>query len=276
MHNVHHGGGAPMNGNGDHATIGGCELYLADCRDVLPLVDGMNAVITDPPYEVEAHAKGRRFSGRQADGFRSVEYGALDFAPMTDDLRAEVSRLCVARCSGWLLAFCQAEAVGAWRDCLADAGASYRRSMIWVKPDGAPQFTGDRPGMGYESIVASWCGPGKSAWNGGGRHGVFHHPSRDANEPRQHPTQKPVALMRELVQLVSDPGDLVLDPFMGSGTTGVACVQLGRRFIGIEIDERHFNTACRRISEACRQGDLFPPEITPRQLAFPKIPAGRG
>ncbi|WP_322788546.1 site-specific DNA-methyltransferase [Paraburkholderia oxyphila] len=77
-----------------------------------------------------------------------------------------------------------------------------------------------------------------------------------APRDRVHVTQKPLPLMRELLRIVP-PGATVLDPFMGSGTTGVACVQTGRRFVGIELDPVHFECACERISNAHRQGALF-------------------
>ncbi len=72
-----------------------------------------------------------------------------------------------------------------------------------------------------------------------------------------HPTAKPIEWMERLVNIASLPGETILDPFMGSGTTGVACAKLGRRFIGIEIDPGYFEIACRRIDEAYRQRDLF-------------------
>lgn len=237
-------------------VIGAARLYLGDCLDVMPQCARVQHVITDPPYEAEAHAKGRRLLGEQKDGRRTVEMAALDFNAISELERTEASAKMVALCSGWLLTFCQAEAVAAWRDAHAAAGARYMRAMVWVKPDGAPQFTGDRPGMGYESIVASWCGGGRSAWNGGGRRGVFTHPHRDSNQPKDHMTQKPIRLMRELVGLFTSPGDAVLDPYMGSGTTGVACIECGREFVGIERDVRHFDTACRRIEQAYKQLSL--------------------
>lgn len=89
-------------------------------------------------------------------------------------------------------------------------------------------------------------------------------PPRD----RCHPNEKPVEMVAHFLNLHSYPGDTVLDPFMGSGTTGVAALRLGRRFIGVELDPAHFETACRRISEA-QDGDMFvapPPE--PRQEAM--------
>jgi len=239
--------------------IGNALLYCGDCMDILPTLEdkSVHAVITDPPYEQEAHTNGRRLRGKQISGARTLEYGALDFDRLTNQLRDDVSKEMVRACSGWLLTFCQAEAVALWRDSHQTAGAKYKRSMVWVKPDGAPQFTGDRPGMGYESVVASWCVGGRSTWNGGGKRGVFIIPNRDSNHPKFHPTQKPIRLMNELVTLFSDEDEIVLDPFMGGGTTGVACANHDRNFIGIEKDPKYFDAACERISYAHSQGKLF-------------------
>ncbi|WP_428414438.1 DNA-methyltransferase [Methylibium sp.] len=245
----------------ERVVIGNATLYLGDCIETMyggdmPLV---HHVITDPPYEAEAHTKGRRLLGKQESGERTVEYGELDFAPMTEVVRDESTRMAVSLSQGWILTFCQAEAVERWRRAHEQAKATYKRAMVWIKPDGAPQFTGDRPGMGYESIVASWCGKGRSRWNGGGRHGVFSFPQRDNNHPKEHMTQKPLALMSELVGLFSNPGERILDPFMGSGTTGIAAVLAGRQFIGIEREPRYFGIACERISRALAQGQMFDP-----------------
>ncbi|MEJ7807169.1 MAG: DNA methyltransferase, partial [Telluria sp.] len=114
-----------------------------------------------------------------------------------------------------------AEAVAAWSKARECPGANYKRAMAWIRPDGAPQFTRDRPGMGYES---SWCGRGRSRWNGGGRHGIFTHAGRDSNHPKQHMPQKSIALMVELTQLITSAGTFILDPFMGSGTIAKAAI----------------------------------------------------
>ena len=84
---------------------------------------------------------------------------------------------------------------------------------------------------------------------------------------KQHPTQKPVALMQWCLGFLPD-AKTILDPFMGSGTTGVACVKLGRKFTGIELDSDYFDIACKRIEEAYRQPDMFiaPPEPNPEQM----------
>ena len=245
--------------------IGDATLFLGDCREVLPLVGIVDHIIMDPPYEAEAHAAGRRLLSHTKTTRRSIVEAPLDFAAITDDVRAFVCEFAARTCSGWALAFCQAEAIAAWRAAFEDSGASWRRAMVWVKPDSSPQLSGDRPAQGFESIAAAWYGEGRSAWNGGGARGVFtvgkHDPGVGHGGPgNEHPTQKPIALMDTLVSLFSQPLEIVCDPFMGSGTTGVACVRNGRRFIGVEADQRYFDLACRRIEEAHRQPRLFKDE----------------
>ncbi len=117
-----------------------------------------------------------------------------------------------------------------------------------------PQLTGDRPAMGYESLVAAHA-PGKSRWNGGGQHGVFV-VNKGGDERAGHPTQKPLALMEKLVRLFTDPGDTILDPFAGSGTTGVAALRMGRRFVGWERDPKYHAIALKRLTAAREQLEL--------------------
>jgi hypothetical protein len=147
------------------------------------------------------------------------------------------------------------EASGTYQDLL---GKKYRRTCTWVKVDGAPQLTGDRPAQGTEHLVCAWARPGRSRWNGGGKHGVYYHRVRDGH-PRLHPTQKPVPLLKDLLQDFTQPGDVILDPFMGSGSVGIACLDMdmGRRYIGIEIDPARFHVARHRLEQWARQGRLF-------------------
>lgn len=241
--------------------IGDATLYCGDCLEILPLQ--VDHVITDPPFDAEAHTQQRRALGRgAADGRRDIENCALPFAALTIGQRSISASRIVASSNGWALIFCQAESVGLWRDAIELGDGKWRRAMVWIKPDGMPQFSGDRPGMGYESIAAAWCGSGASVWNGGGKHGVFIVPKHDSGNghggaSNDHPTQKPSRLMRDLVGLFSNVGQTILDPFMGSGTTGVACANLGRKFIGIEIERKYFDIACERIDNAYRQARLF-------------------
>jgi DNA modification methylase len=249
-------------------VIGDATLYLGDCRDILPMVRA-DHVLTDPPYEAEAHGEGRRLLGRTAElkdaRVREIEAAPLDFDAMTPELRAHVCAWAADSCSGWMLAFCQAEAVATWREAMEAAGAKWRRAMVWVKPDSSPQLSGDRPAQGFESIALAWCGTGPSRWNGGGKRGVFTYGKHDpgmghGGGANEHPTQKPRLLMADLVALFTNPGELIADPFMGSGTTGIAAIQAGRRFVGIEKSPHHFAVACRRIADAWSQRPLFDAE----------------
>ncbi len=242
---------------------GAWELRLGDClgptSGMASLPDkSIDHCITDPPYEAEAHTLQRRVKPagwRQSDG-AVTEVEALDFEPIKESDRLIVSAQVARSARRWILVFCQAEAVAAWRESLVGAGAVYKRACVWVKPDGMPQLTGDRPAMGYESIVAAHA-PGRSSWNGGGQHGVWNVPKNDTLASASgHPTQKPLALMEKLVRLFTDPGDLILDPFAGSGTTGVAAIRLGRRFIGWERDPKYHAIACKRLAAAREQLEL--------------------
>jgi site-specific DNA-methyltransferase (adenine-specific) len=243
--------------------IGNATLILGDCLEVLPTLPGhVQAVITDPPFEADAHTLQRRVLGKGITRSRDLDNQPLPFPPLTPEQRDGLADWAARRCHGWFLAFCQTEGVGAWRAALEAFGAKWRRTGIWVKPDGSPQLSGDRPAQGHEAIAMAWCGDGRSIWNGGGKRGVFTFCKHDGGTghggaPKDHPTQKPLALMEELVSLFTQPGDIVCDPFMGSGTTGVACANQGRAFVGIETNDEYFAIAVRRIRAAYAQQRLF-------------------
>ncbi|MFK3663965.1 DNA-methyltransferase [Ochrobactrum teleogrylli] len=233
--------------------IGDAVLYNGDCLEVMASLEKVDHVIGDPPYEKEAHRSMRRTQ-------KSIKTGVnadLDFSAITESLRDNVSIAAHRLSRGWILFFCQAEAVGIWRDSLEAAGSKYKRSMIWVKPDSTPQLNGQMPAMGYESMPLSWSGEGHSRWNAGGKRGVYTHLTNQRDRDGRHPTEKPIPLMTELLADFTSQGQTILDPFMGSGTTGVACARMGRRFIGIELDSNYFDVACERIEKAYAQGDMF-------------------
>jgi site-specific DNA-methyltransferase (adenine-specific) len=228
------------------------DLREGECLAGLALLEdaSVDVVITDPPYEAEAHTSQRLVA--RAGGKLEVE--PLTFPPITEEQRTESARQMARVARRWILVFCQLEGAMKWRAALEDAGAVYKRTCLWVKPDGKPQYSGDRPGIGYESIVACHA-PGRSTWNGGGSHGVF--VVNKSGDPRTgHQTQKPLALMELLVRLFSDKGELILDPFAGSGTTGVAAIRQGRRFLGWELNGEYVAIARKRLAVAREQLQL--------------------
>lgn len=218
-------------------------------------------VICDPPYEAEAHNLQRRTKDAKngnAGGHDGRVAGvfAVSFEPITEAVRDAVCREAARVVRRWAIFFCQSEAVAAWRASLSVAGLGWKRAAIWVKPDAQPQLTGDKPGVGYESIAIAHPA-GRSRWNGGGRVGVYvFNKNADDKQRFGHPTQKPLALMEQLVRDFTDPGELVCDPFAGSGTTGVACKRLGRNFIGWEKDPKFHAAAVKRIDAAREQFQL--------------------
>jgi site-specific DNA-methyltransferase (adenine-specific) len=237
--------------------IGDCTLYLGDCREILPTLGPVDAVVTDPPYEAVMQNKWGVLSKQSPSShvrFESLGFAAIDH--MRDDVAAAVKGVC----EGWGVFFCMAEGVRAWRDSIEATGAKYKRAMVWVKPDAMPQFNGQGPSVGHEMMVSAWYGKGHSKWNGGGKPGTFIY-SKNAPGGAEHPTQKPVALLVWCIQQARVPaGGLILDPYMGSGTTGVAAVRMGHRFCGIEIEPRYFDTACRRIAAELARPRLPLPE----------------
>jgi site-specific DNA-methyltransferase (adenine-specific) len=239
---------------GEQVPGDGVRLFHADCRDIIPMLGLVDHVICDPPYEKHTHKAKQNTRRIRSDG-RAVS-PALNFASI-EGVREEITAPLVNLCNGWFIAFCTPEGVAPWRDSIEATGARYKRACIWVKPDSAPQFNGQGPAMGAECFVTAWCGSGVSAWNGGGGRNVFTHLTNSSDRHGEHPTEKPLSLMMEIVNKFTNPGDLILDPYMGSGSTGVAAVRLGRSFIGIEQDTRFFTIASERISDALSRPDLF-------------------
>jgi DNA modification methylase len=219
-------------------TIGNATLYLADCMDVLPTFGKVDAVITDPPYgEVN----------RKSSGLRNLDVGCADIVTFDEaELAGHLSRL-----SDTVYIWCGTEQVSAYRAELVALGMS-TRVCVWEKTNPSPMngqhlwlssielcVFGRRKGAKFNEFCAS------PVW-------------RMATEPKEfHPTAKPIGLMERQVSASTAFGDTVLDPFMGSGTTGIAAVNLGRKFIGIEREDKYFDIACERIENAQRQASLF-------------------
>ena len=244
-------------------TIGDAGLYRGDCLEVFKFLPehSVDLIWTDPPYgnsnnvndlnSARAKVQGRAVKPIANDGLpemKVVVEGMLLAA--VGLLKADYNGVCVC-CSGG------GGAKGplfAWLANRLDCqGLQFFHSVIWNKIN---------PGLGWryrrqhEMVMVAhtkgarilWRDPKQAAGN------VM---SYTAPHRRAHPNEKPLALVRKFLELHASPGDLVLDPFMGSGTTGVAALELGLKFVGVELDPEHFDVACGRIGRAADQGQLF-------------------
>jgi len=207
-------------------------------------------MITDPPYSEHVHACSMR--GAALRGGAIAQRRVFGFDSLADETMLAVAAWAAQHVPRWSAVFSDLESCHLWRAAFERFGLEYIRTGAWVKTNAAPQFTGDRPAVGFEAITFAHP-PGKKRWNGGGKPAIWTTPvviSRDGvGEERQHTAQKPLRLMTSLVGWFSDVGEVIVDPFMGSGTTLRAAKDLGRRAIGIDIDERCCEIAVRRLAQ---------------------------
>lgn len=236
-------------------TIGLATLYLGDCLEVMPTIGRVDHIIADPPYEAIMHASKSGMKGLvRPDG--SHHWKPLDFESI-DGIRDDFITVSATICDGWFIAFCTSEGVAKWADPINVSPMKYKRACVWIKPDSTPQLNGQGPAQGAEHFVCAWAGTGHSRWNAGGKRGVYTHLVNNPERTGKHPTEKPRRLMSEIIADFTNRDQLICDPFMGSGTTGVAAVMAKRRFIGIERDPKYFDLACHRLEQAQRQDVLF-------------------
>lgn len=237
-------------------TIGDATLYLGDAREIIPGLPAIDAVVTDPPYGIGAKlgmGGGRKGSGGMWKGRRIA--GDKDVT-----VRDEVLR---AICSPFA-AFAKVNTAPA---------PGTRTTVIWDK--GEHTGAGDLALPWKPSFELVFIGGDGWAWprrlGGIVRVNAVAGCVAERNDGhRHHPFEKPVAIMRHFCERA--PGGLILDPFMGSGTTGIAAIEIGRKFVGIEIEPEYFETACRRIEDAARRPTLFaerPPE--PKQESWDEM-----
>jgi site-specific DNA-methyltransferase (adenine-specific) len=238
----------------EREQIGACTLLLGDCREVLPTLDDVDAVITDPPYGVELTAK-------------VTKHNRITASTTYADTLAHMEAL-IPSFMAWTLRHSRRAVITPGIRLLFAYPPPVSLGCIFC-PNGAGR---DRWGFGCFTPIL-YYGPCPYLTTGtGSRPNSFasSHPGMHVTKEQwDHPCPKPISWMRWLVVRGSLPGETVCDPFLGSGTTGVACVQLGRAFVGVEIERRYFDIACQRIEEAYAQPDLFVPQpVRPQQQAL--------
>jgi site-specific DNA-methyltransferase (adenine-specific) len=222
-------------------------LILGDCLEVMKTLPdkSVDAVITDPPYGIAFQSAWRIDKNEWRPKI------ANDTKPFTGWLRDAFRITAEAGC---LICFCRWDVQEDFRKAIVLSGWSVKSQIVW---DRMCHGMGDLSSAFAPQHDVMWFGiKGEFAFPGARPVSVFRD-MRVAPDKLVHPNEKPVSLMRALSSSVARRGGVVFDPFMGSGTTGVACVQAGRDFIGIEIDQGYFSIAERRIKEAGAQGMLF-------------------
>lgn len=207
----------------------------------------VDAVITDPPYDARTHAMARTNKGR-GHGNRAINFAAFDHAGQTA-LFAELGR--VTR--RWVVSTLATSDAFAF-DLDPPPGLVCLRVGVWLKTNPMPQISADRPGMGWEPICYFHRADTKPFWRGGGKSGNYRLPSVSGTG---HPTSKPLSMVADWVRRFTEPDDLILDPFAGSGTTLRAAKDEGRRAIGVELDEAYCELIARRLT----QDTLFGGEV---------------
>lgn len=220
----------------EKVVIGNAELWHADCREVLPLLRRHDLLLTDPPYGIGAD---------MGAGKSAAKWSAVTGADRWDE----------APPSPWLFGLMRE--MTAWQ-CVW--GGNYfelpptRCWLLWDKETaGVTTFAdGEMAWTNFDKALRLK----RHLWSG---------PYMKIKEDRQHPTQKPLAVIAWCIEQAPNDVKSVLDPFMGSGTTGVACAQAGKAFTGIERERRYFDIACERIARAQAQGKLFEPEAAQQE-----------
>ena len=221
--------------------VGDCVLIQGDCLEIMPALEKFDAVVTDPPYGV---------GDSVGSGLKKNRAGKSSYS-VYKDTSDNFYSLIIPRVR---------VAIGLAERAALTCG--FKRIYDYPRPlhVGSFQYTGT-------TVMSSW---GPSLWQPILYYGKDPHVSKlvpdsfqfcnDVDRVTEHPCPKPLVSWSKLVNRASLKGEAILDPFMGSGTTGVACVQLGRKFTGIELDPDYFDIAVRRIEEAYRQPSLFPAE----------------
>ena len=207
-------------------VIGRAVLVQGDCRDVLPVLPKVDACVTDPPYGIGKDGQIRTTGGN--GGRKAYDFLGWD----AERPSAEVFKLLLAAAP---------QAVIWGGNYFADLLPATGKWLVWDKGQRINQSDGE----------LAWTS------RGGALRIKTLNRVELMTDGAEHPTQKPVRLIKWCIEQLEDEPSLILDPFMGSGTTGVAAVQMGRDFIGIEREAKYFDIACRRIEQAQRQGDLF-------------------
>lgn len=229
--------------------IGGQRLILGDCLDVMPLLGRFDAVVTDPPYELSDAPAGKSDWIKSTQKFSSDEYKSIVNGVNYESLFESWVGI-MSPMNGFV--FCSNKQISKLMSKPESMGLS-TTLLVWHKTNAAPFANG--VWRGDIEYIVHFRGKGATFIGGATeKTKVIQHP---IVQDDRHPTVKPIPIIERLIGNCSNSGDTILDPFMGSGTTLVACQRMGRNGTGIELDPEYFDIACKRVEEAANQPDLF-------------------
>ena len=239
-------------------------ILRADSREIIKHIpdNSIDFILTDPPYNLGKHSTGNiPLPGRTAMNNDVAEWDMIDFNP--EEWADEFIR--ILKPTGNLFIFTSYNQLGRWYNCL-DHRFDTSNFMIWHKTNPAPKIF--KAGFLNSCEMIFTCWNKKHTWNFISQaemhnfieSSICMKPERLSNP--KHPTQKPVGILKKMIEIASNENDIVFDPFMGVGSTGVAALNLNRRFIGVEIDEAYFDAAKKRVKNVLAQGDLFSHPVT--------------
>ncbi len=248
----------------------GVVLYLGDCREILPTLGKVDAVVTSPPYNTlptNAKASGlhaERKSGRNI-WMEKASTGYADSRP-EDEYQEWLNKI-LAQCAEQSMGLIWVNHKVRYRDGTAVhpvrmISLPLYAEIIWNR-GGSMALNCKRFAPSHEGI---WAFGLPHYWDDKNNMlmSVWNVPQAQRDVGNDHPCPYPEAIIRPIIVSSSPVGGVILDPFLGSGTTGVAAVKLGRKFIGIEIEPKYFDIACRRIEDALNRPDLFIPTPQPK------------
>lgn len=243
-------------------VIGDCTLYLGDCLEVIPTLAGQfDALISDPPYEIPN--KFGQCKGMKGRGTRVLQFH-FDKDNITQDVVIPALSMALQKVQSFHV-FCGLEQYGSLSSLAREIGFTPKPYAKVKSPPPPPMHNNWWP-SGFEVACYGYKTGAYFGDKNPCRVNIFvgdsYRNGIRAQEKVAHPTQKWLPMMEHIVKSIVPPHGTCLDPFMGSGTTLVACAQLGRAGIGIEIEPKYFDIACRRVEEAYRQADMFLPTPT--------------
>lgn len=229
--------------------IGGQRLILGDCFDVMPGLGRFDAVVTDPPFSERTH---RGHDAGASEGSDGAKRAKLGYSALTEGAATDLARQFSELCSGWTVWITDATLAPTISKALEACGRYVFAPLPFYQPGRSVRLIGDGPSSWTDWIVVSRTAA-QVRW--GTLRGGYIAGEGWADKHRMG--GKPLPLMLQMIEDYTRPCHAVLDPFMGSGTTLVACQRLGRQGTGIEIDPDYFDVACRRVDEEARQPRMF-------------------